>query len=163
MAEACAGERHERTLVAVLDDHGHISTMHLSLPMHIYLHNSGMLHVEAVDALVTEAGAGGRHERTLVAVLGDHGQIFTTHLSLPMHMHLRYSGVARVQAVDAVVAEAGTGGAHERTLVAVLGDHGQTAGGEHGGGTRAETDTVLLALNASALRRGRTLYASTSL
>lgn len=59
------------------------------------------------------------------------------------------------KAVDAVVAEAGAGGRHERTLVAVLGDHGQTSGGEHGGGTPAETDTVLLAVSAAALHARR--------
>ena len=54
-----------------------------------------------------------------------------------------------------MAAEAGAGGRHARTLVAVLGDHGQTAGGEHGGGTPAETDTVLLALSAAALHARR--------
>jgi len=64
------------------------------------------------------------------------------------------------QAVDAVVAEAAPGGRHERTLVAVLGDHGQTAAGEHGGGTPAEAHTVLLALSAAALHRRRSGYAA---
>jgi len=64
------------------------------------------------------------------------------------------------QAVDAVVAEAAPGGRHERTLVVVLGDHGQTAAGEHGGGTPAEAHTVLLALSAAALHRRRSGYAA---
>ena len=42
------------------------------------------------------------------------------------------------QTVDALVALAGPGGPHERTLVLVFGDHGQTAGGDHGGGSREE-------------------------
>ncbi|KAK9833550.1 hypothetical protein WJX81_004970 [Elliptochloris bilobata] len=61
------------------------------------------------------------------------------------------------QAVDAVAAEAGEGGQHARTLITVLGDHGQTAGGEHGGGTPVETDTVLLALSAATLHRRRAM------
>ena len=31
--------------------------------------------------------------------------------------------------------EAGPGGLHEGTLMVVMGDHGQTANGDHGGGT----------------------------
>ena len=54
-----------------------------------------------------------------------------------------------------MVLDAGPGGRHARTLVTVLGDHGQTAGGEHGGGTPAETNTVLLALSAAELHRRR--------
>ena len=62
-----------------------------------------------------------------------------------------------------VVSDAGPGGRHARTLVTVLGDHGQTAGGEHGGGTPAETDTVLLALSAAELHRRRDMCALLSL
>lgn len=62
-----------------------------------------------------------------------------------------------------MVSDAGPGGHHARTLVTVLGDHGQTAGGEHGGGTPAETNTVLLALSAAELHRRRAMCALLSL
>jgi len=39
------------------------------------------------------------------------------------------------------------------TLLLVLSDHGQTLGGDHGGGSPDETDSVLLAVNLAALTR----------
>jgi len=61
---------------------------------------------------------------------------------------------ARVtEAVEAALALAAPGGPHERTLMVVMGDHGQTLNGDHGGGTPEETDTVLLALNLGRLHR----------
>jgi hypothetical protein len=40
-----------------------------------------------------------------------------------------------MQAVEAAAALAGPGGVHEHTLLLVMGDHGQTLNGDHGGGT----------------------------
>ena len=42
-------------------------------------------------------------------------------------------------------AEGGPGGQHENTLLLVMGDHGQTMHGDHGGGSPDETDTALFA------------------
>lgn len=39
------------------------------------------------------------------------------------------------QVVGALLDQAGPGGAHQRTLLLVSGDHGQTLGGDHGGGS----------------------------
>ncbi len=54
--------------------------------------------------------------------------------------------------VAALVQLAGPGGPHERTLLLVSGDHGQTLGGDHGGGSPEEVDSVLVAVDAKALR-----------
>lgn len=40
-----------------------------------------------------------------------------------------------VQVIEAALAEAGEGGEQEGTLLVVMGDHGQTPSGDHGGGT----------------------------
>ena len=58
--------------------------------------------------------------------------------------------------VEALAAAAGPGGPHEHTLLLVMGDHGMTAEGEHGGGLPAETDTALFALSLRRLHRQRT-------
>ena len=60
-----------------------------------------------------------------------------------------------VKVVEALVAIAGPGGLHENTLLVVLGDHGMTSEGEHGGGLPEETDTALLALSLRGLHRHR--------
>lgn len=54
---------------------------------------------------------------------------------------------------DLMVDGAGPGGPFERALLLVLSDHGQTPGGDHGGGSADETDTVLVALAPGKLRR----------
>jgi phosphatidylinositol glycan class O len=40
--------------------------------------------------------------------------------------------------------ESGPGGLHEDTMLIVLGDHGQTLHGDHGGGTSEEVCFVLM-------------------
>jgi hypothetical protein len=50
-------------------------------------------------------------------------------------------------AADTLVAGGGPGGPYNNTLLLVFGDHGQTLGGDHGGGSREETDSTLLAFN----------------
>jgi hypothetical protein len=52
---------------------------------------------------------------------------------------------------ELLVAQAGPGGVYERTLLLIFGDHGQTLGGDHGGGSGAETDSVLLAAGVGQL------------
>lgn len=59
------------------------------------------------------------------------------------------------QVFEQLVAEAAPGQRHERTLMLVLGDHGQTSTGDHGGGTPEEVDTVLLAVNLAAAAAAR--------
>jgi hypothetical protein len=55
--------------------------------------------------------------------------------------------------VAEVLAEgAGPGGPYARTLLLVCGDHGQTLGGDHGGGSPEEVDSLLLAVDVAALR-----------
>jgi phosphatidylinositol glycan class O len=53
--------------------------------------------------------------------------------------------VLRAAAAESLAAQAGPGGPYADTLLLVLSDHGQTLGGDHGGGTPDETDSVLLA------------------
>lgn len=45
---------------------------------------------------------------------------------------------------------AGPGGPNEHTLLLLMGDHGQTLGGDHGGSSHDETHTLLLAWNLHA-------------
>ncbi|WIA08544.1 hypothetical protein OEZ85_007976 [Tetradesmus obliquus] len=51
------------------------------------------------------------------------------------------------QVLESLVAQAGPDGPYADTLLLVLSDHGQTLGGDHGGGTPDETDSVLLAVS----------------
>lgn len=55
-----------------------------------------------------------------------------------------------VQVIDLLVSQAGPGQSHEHTLLLVLGDHGQTSTGDHGGGTPEEADSALFALHMGA-------------
>lgn len=54
---------------------------------------------------------------------------------------------------ETLTAHAGPGGAYEDTVLLVLSDHGQTQGGDHGGGTRDETDSVLIAVSLHKLHQ----------
>ncbi len=54
------------------------------------------------------------------------------------------------------MSQAHPGGPHHRTLLLVLSDHGQTLGGDHGGSSREEVDTVLAAFNLHAWWAHRT-------
>lgn len=55
--------------------------------------------------------------------------------------------------VEELAAGGGAGGAFEDTLLVISGDHGQTLGGDHGGGSPEEVDSVLIAVDIAALRR----------
>ncbi|KAG2426988.1 hypothetical protein HXX76_012772 [Chlamydomonas incerta] len=50
---------------------------------------------------------------------------------------------------------ASPGGPYRRTLLLVMGDHGQTLSGDHGGGSDEERDSVLLAFHTGAWRAER--------
>ena len=54
-----------------------------------------------------------------------------------------------------MVALGGPGGVHESTLLLVFGDHGQTLGGDHGGGSPEEVDSALVAVHVGALHASR--------
>ncbi|KAF9612853.1 hypothetical protein IFM89_004263 [Coptis chinensis] len=49
--------------------------------------------------------------------------------------------------VDILKNQSGPGGLHENTLLIVMGDHGQTLNGDHGGGTSEEVETSLFAMS----------------
>ena len=45
--------------------------------------------------------------------------------------------------VDVLESQSGPGGLHENTLLLVMGDHGQTINGDHGGGNAEEVQYLL--------------------
>lgn len=59
------------------------------------------------------------------------------------------------QVVDALVEGAAQGGPFKRTLLLVSGDHGQTLGGDHGGGSPEEVDSALVAVDIRSLAQQR--------
>lgn len=65
-------------------------------------------------------------------------------------------GVRRVvEALVEAAAAAAAGGDRDRTLVVVVGDHGQTVTGDHGGGSPEEVDSVLVGIDIGGYRRYR--------
>ncbi|PKA63040.1 hypothetical protein AXF42_Ash007836 [Apostasia shenzhenica] len=52
-----------------------------------------------------------------------------------------------VEVVQVLKRQSGPGCLHENTLLLVLGDHGQTLNGDHGGGTTEEVETALFAMS----------------
>jgi len=48
--------------------------------------------------------------------------------------------------------QAGPGGLHENTMLIVMGDHGQTLNGDHGGGTAEEVRNWFSSFTHSASR-----------
>ncbi|KAK9103043.1 hypothetical protein Sjap_020297 [Stephania japonica] len=53
----------------------------------------------------------------------------------------------KLKVVEVLKNQSGPGGLHENTLLLVMGDHGQTLNGDHGGGTAEEVETVLFAMS----------------
>lgn len=49
--------------------------------------------------------------------------------------------------VQVLQRQSGKGGLHENTLLLVMGDHGQTVNGDHGGGTPEEVETSIFAMS----------------
>ncbi|XP_051126455.1 uncharacterized protein LOC127248244 isoform X2 [Andrographis paniculata] len=47
--------------------------------------------------------------------------------------------------VEVLQSHSGPGGLHENTMLLVMGDHGQTLNGDHGGGTAEEVETAIFA------------------
>ncbi|CAH9088478.1 unnamed protein product [Cuscuta europaea] len=58
----------------------------------------------------------------------------------------QYNGILE-KIVDVLEGQSGPGGLHENTLLLVMGDHGQTVNGDHGGGTAEEVETSLFAMS----------------
>lgn len=56
-----------------------------------------------------------------------------------------------MQIVQELVAQAQPGGPHEHTLLLVMGDHGMSDAGEHGGASSHEVDSALFALSIRRL------------
>ncbi|KAL0735691.1 hypothetical protein Bca4012_011901 [Brassica carinata] len=77
----------------------------------------------------------------------DHaGHIFGVD-SLPMINKLEQYNTVLEKVVDILESQAGPGGLHENTMLIVMGDHGQTLNGDHGGGTAEEVETTMFAMS----------------
>ncbi|XP_024356410.1 uncharacterized protein [Physcomitrium patens] len=77
----------------------------------------------------------------------DHvGHIFGVESPLMVEKLEQYDRVIE-DIVTVLKNQSGPGGSHEDTMLLVLGDHGQTLHGDHGGGTSEEVDTALFALS----------------
>ncbi|KAL9144261.1 hypothetical protein ABFS82_14G285300 [Erythranthe guttata] len=78
----------------------------------------------------------------------DHaGHIFGVD-STPMIEKLeQYNEIIR-KIVGVLDSQSGPGGLHENTMLIVMGDHGQTLNGDHGGGTAEEVETAIFALSS---------------
>ncbi|XP_031488266.1 uncharacterized protein LOC116256161 isoform X1 [Nymphaea colorata] len=78
----------------------------------------------------------------------DHaGHIFGVDSS-PMIEKLKTYNQVLEKVVDILKNHSGPGELHENTFLIVLGDHGQTENGDHGGGTSEEVETSLFAMSA---------------
>ncbi|BAF26147.1 uncharacterized protein [Oryza sativa Japonica Group] len=75
----------------------------------------------------------------------DHaGHIFGVD-STPMIQKLEQYNRILEDVIDTLKSLSTSGGPHENTLLLVMGDHGQTLNGDHGGGTAEEVETSLFA------------------
>uniref|UniRef100_A0A453K2L7 GPI ethanolamine phosphate transferase 3 n=1 Tax=Aegilops tauschii subsp. strangulata TaxID=200361 RepID=A0A453K2L7_AEGTS len=75
----------------------------------------------------------------------DHaGHIFGVD-STPMIQKLEQYNQILEDVIDTLKSLSTPGGPHENTLLLVMGDHGQTLNGDHGGGTAEEVETSLFA------------------
>ncbi|KAI8557301.1 hypothetical protein RHMOL_Rhmol05G0324900 [Rhododendron molle] len=64
--------------------------------------------------------------------------------------------------VEVLEGQSGPGGLHENTLLLVMGDHGQTINGDHGGGSAKEVETVIFAMGFKDPPSSLTLERDTS-
>ncbi|KAG8373901.1 hypothetical protein BUALT_Bualt11G0073400 [Buddleja alternifolia] len=77
----------------------------------------------------------------------DHaGHIFGVD-STPMIEKLEQYNEIIKKVVGVLESQSGPGGLHENTMLLVMGDHGQTINGDHGGGTAEEVETAMFALS----------------
>ncbi|XP_042520572.1 GPI ethanolamine phosphate transferase 3 [Macadamia integrifolia] len=77
----------------------------------------------------------------------DHaGHIFGVD-STPMIEKLEQYNVILEKVIEVLKNQSGPGGLHESTFLLVMGDHGQTLNGDHGGGAVEEVETSLFAMS----------------
>ncbi|CAL9048922.1 uncharacterized protein LOC103978910 isoform X1 [Musa acuminata AAA Group] len=77
----------------------------------------------------------------------DHaGHIFGVDSAQMIQKLEQYNSILE-EVVDVLKSESGAGGLHENTFLIVMGDHGQTTNGDHGGGTAEEVETSLFAMS----------------
>ncbi|CAH8358684.1 unnamed protein product [Eruca vesicaria subsp. sativa] len=67
--------------------------------------------------------------------------------SMPMINKLEQYNTVLEKVIDILESQAGPGGVHENTMLIVMGDHGQTLNGDHGGGTAEEVETTMFAMS----------------
>ncbi|CAA7061513.1 unnamed protein product [Microthlaspi erraticum] len=67
--------------------------------------------------------------------------------SIPMIEKLEQYNTVLEKVIDILESQAGAGGLHENTMLIVMGDHGQTLNGDHGGGTAEEVETSMFAMS----------------
>ncbi|ESQ41710.1 hypothetical protein EUTSA_v10012592mg [Eutrema salsugineum] len=67
--------------------------------------------------------------------------------SIPMVNKLEQYNTVLEKVIDILESQAGPGGLHESTMLIVMGDHGQTLNGDHGGGTAEEVETTMFAMS----------------
>ncbi|KAL6573405.1 hypothetical protein OROHE_001864 [Orobanche hederae] len=81
----------------------------------------------------------------------DHaGHIFGVD-STPMIEKLEQYNEIIKKVVGVLESQSGPGGLHENTMLLVMGDHGQTINGDHGGGTAEEVETAVFAFSSKKL------------
>ncbi|XP_047170139.1 GPI ethanolamine phosphate transferase 3-like isoform X2 [Vigna umbellata] len=77
----------------------------------------------------------------------DHaGHIFGVD-STPMIEKLEQYNTILERVIEVLENQSGPGSSHENTLLVVMGDHGQTLNGDHGGGSAEEVETALFAMS----------------
>ncbi|XP_019083847.1 PREDICTED: GPI ethanolamine phosphate transferase 3-like [Camelina sativa] len=77
----------------------------------------------------------------------DHaGHIFGVDSSPMINKLEQYNSVLE-KVISILESHAGPGGLHENTMLIVMGDHGQTLNGDHGGGTAEEVETSMFAMS----------------
>ncbi|KAF2321987.1 hypothetical protein GH714_005233 [Hevea brasiliensis] len=77
----------------------------------------------------------------------DHaGHIFGVD-SIQMIEKLEQYNLILEKVIGELESQSGPGGLHENTLLLVMGDHGQTLNGDHGGGSAEEVETSIFAMN----------------
>lgn len=80
----------------------------------------------------------------------DHaGHIFGVNSTSMIQKLEQYNNILE-EVVEILRNQSGRGGLHENTLLLVMGDHGQTLNGDHGGGTAEEVETSLFAMSTRA-------------
>ncbi|GLT73910.1 hypothetical protein SLA2020_457400 [Shorea laevis] len=77
----------------------------------------------------------------------DHaGHIFGVD-SIPMIEKLEQYNAVLEKMIEVLRSQSGPGGLHENTFLVVMGDHGQTLNGDHGGGSAEEVETSIFAMS----------------